>query len=310
MVNIYNFFSNVWIDIKTESKLNISFLFLILLLATISFPLGYNNAVLVFFILSAVLKINKNNFHFSTTILLPILLFVIMSVSFFWSIDKEATLKAIPKEITLFLIPLTFMGIPKFSRIQKDKIIQYYSYSIVVLVFYYLIKACIKYYLFKDTRVFFYHGENDNDYGLVPKLLNAIHVSVFVAIAFFYFFTKSKKTNIECLITLLLSGFIILLSSKNIILVFMALILIYSFFYSKSTQRIRYRNLFVFAFLIGILVSFGKIKERFQIEFQTNTSNNNNDIKDIPEGIHIISIKEAWTNESFTPNDFFPGNCF
>jgi O-antigen ligase len=28
------------------------------------------------------------------------------------------------------------------------------------------------------------------------------------------------------------------------------------------------------------------------------------------QGVHVISIKEAWTNEKFTPNDYFPGTAF
>jgi O-antigen ligase len=312
MVNIYRFFNNVWSDLKTENVINSSFLFVILLLVTIPLPYGFNNVALVLFVLSVVFKFNKSNIHFSTIILLPVLLFLLMSFSFFWSIDKQATLKAIPKEIALLIIPLAFMLMPKPSQIQKDKIIQYYSYSIVVLVLYYLIRACVRYVLFKDIRMFFYHGENENDYGLVPKTLNAIHVSVFVSIAFFHFFTKTIKTKMEVLISFLLSGFIILLSSKNIILIFIVLILIYLFFFSKSAQKMRLRNIFVFVLLIGIVISFGKIKERFQLEFQTNTSKsiNSNVIKDIPNGIHNVSIKEAWTNESFTPNDFFPGTAF
>ena len=160
--------------------------------------------------------------------------------------------------------------------------------------------------------MFFYHGENDKDYGLVPKLLNAIHMSVFVAVAFFHFFTKEVKSKLDTIFSIVLLGFILLLSSKNITLIVLLLCLIYLFFLSKSAQKLRLRNLIVFGLLIGILFSIGRIKDRFKVEFQTNTdkSLSANIVEGIPEGVHYVSIKEAWTNQSFTPNDYFNGTAF
>jgi O-antigen ligase len=260
MANIYNFLKNVLLDIKRESKNNLPFLSTLLLLVTIPLPYAFNNVALVFFIISTILYYKKTNFSFSNKLVLPIILFILMVFSYLWSIDKTSTLKAIPKEIVLLILPLSFMILPRFTKIQKQKIIQYYSFSIVIFVVVFLLRAIIRYFLTNDTRVFFYHGENLDDYGLVPKLLNAIHVSVFVAIAFFYFFTKEKKSIFDNLTSVLLFGFIILLSSKNIVLVFLLLIVCYFFFFSKIANKMRLRNLIVFVILIGIIFSLGKIK--------------------------------------------------
>jgi hypothetical protein len=64
--------------------------------------------------------------------------------------------------------------------------------------------------------------------------------------------------------------------------------------------------------IFGLILSFGKIKERFQIEFQTNTTKSisNNVINGVPEGVYNISINEACNNQKFTPNDFFNGTAF
>jgi O-antigen ligase len=166
--------------------------------------------------------------------------------------------------------------------------------------------------LTQDIRLFFYHGTNEEDYGLVPKLLNAIHVSVFAAVAFFYFFTKEKKSNWDSLFSTLLFGFILLLSSKNIILIVVLLGLVYLLFFSKSAHKLRLRNLIVFGVLVGLIFSMGRIKHRFQIEFQTNTNKSlsANVIEGVPQGVHYVSLKEAWTNKTFTPNDYFPGTAF
>ncbi|MBC8883676.1 hypothetical protein H9X57_10790 [Flavobacterium piscinae] len=150
-----------------------------------------------------------------------------MVVSYFWSIDTKATLKAIPKEIGLILIPLCFMIMKPFSKEQRQKIVKYYSYAMVVYVVFYLVKAVVRFLLNADSNVFFYHE-------LVTKEVNAIHVSVYVSIAFFYFFTKEIKSKLEVGLTLLLFIFLFLLSSKNIIIVFILLVLIEFFFFQKA----------------------------------------------------------------------------
>lgn len=74
----------------------------------------------------------------------------------------------------------------------------------------------------------------------------------------------------------------------------------------------RLRNLIVFLFLVGVVVFFGKIKNRFIEEFQANTnkSMSHNVLTGIPNGTHNVSIYEAWNNETFTANDYFPGTAF
>ncbi len=235
-----------------------------------------------------------------------------MTASYFWSIDPKETLAALSKEIPLILIPIGFLLFKNIASEQKGKIIEYYSYTIVAFVLYYLIRAIIRYFIYHDARMFFYHGENDKDYGLVPKLLNAIHMSVFVAIAFFYFFTKEAKSKTDTFLSIFLFGFILLLSSKNIILVVVLLALVHLFFFSKTGHKLRLRNLIVFGLLIGIILSIGRIKDRFKVEFQTNTNKSlsTNVIEGVPSGVHYVSIKEAWTNPTFTTNDYFNGTAF
>jgi len=264
------------------------------------------------FLVVAIFNFKKTNVSRQFNLILPMALYVLMALSYFWSIDKESTVSALSKEIPLLLIPLAFLIIKDFSASQKLRIIEYYSYSVVLLTLYFLIRALIRYFILDDIRVFFYHGENDHDFGLVPKLLNAIHVSVFVSVAFFYFFTKEVKSKTDIFFSILLFGFVLLLSSKNIILVFILLVLLHVFFFSKSSHKLRLRNLIVFGLILGLIFSFGKIKNRFQQEFQTNTNKSlsANVVEGIPAGVHFVSLKEAWTNKTFTPNDYFPGTAF
>jgi len=312
MVNIYNSLKNVIQNLIKESNNNSSFIPILVVLSTIPLTFALNNISLGIFLLVGIITFKKDNFKFQKELIFPILLYFLMAITFFWSIEPQETLRALSKELSLLLIPIGFLFFKKNTSEQKKKIIEYYSYVIVLFVLYYLIKAIIRFFIFEDARVFFYHGENDKDYGLVPKLLNAIHMSVFVAIAFFYFFTKEIKSKFDILFSLLLFGFIILLSSKNIVITVLLLCFINIFFFSKTGQKLRIRNLVVFGLILAAIFSIGRIKNRFNVEFQTNTSKSlsSNVVEGIPAGVHYISIKEAWTNPSFTPNDYFNGTAF
>ena len=311
MAIIYNSLKNVWSSLLNESKTNISFLPLVLLMVSIPLKLGINNVFLVVFVVSILMNKNKSKLSFSLVLMLPILLFLWMGLSYFWSIDPSRTINAIPKGIALLIIPLSF-SIFLISKSQKQTSIRIYSFAMVFFVVYYLVRAIIRYVITQDSRVFFYHGENEDDYGLVPKLLNAIHFSVFVAIAFFYFFTQEVKTKLNIGLSLLLFVFIVLLSSKNIFLVLIILIAIYLLFYSKIANKMRLRNIILFFVVIGLVFSFGKIQERFYLEFQSNTgkSISHNVVSGLNEGVNNLSIYDAWNNEKFTTNDFFPGTAF
>jgi O-antigen ligase len=312
MGNIYNSLKNVFQNLIKESKNNSSFVPVLLVLVTIPLSYAINNIALGLFVAVALITLRRANFSFQSHLIFPIMLYVLMALSFFWSIDQESTLSALSKEVSLLIIPLGFLFIKDFNKEERQKIISYYSYAIAILVFYYLIRAAIRYFILQDIRVFFYHGTNEDDFGLVPKLLNAIHVSVFVAVAFFYFFTKEIKSKMDIFLSVLLFGFVLLLSSKNIILVFVLLVLLHLFFFSKASHQLRLRNLIVFGLIIGFIFSFGRIKTRFQQEFQTNSdkSLSANVIEGVPVGVHYVSLKEAWTNDTFTPNDYFPGTAF
>lgn len=303
---------NVWQNLLKENKNHSSFIPLLLVLFTIPLSFAVNNIALAIFLLVAIFTFKKENFSVNLPVILPILLYIIMIFSLAWSIDKASTASALSKEIPLLLIPLAFLFIQDFSSVQKQKIIAYYSYAVTFLVFYFLTRAIIRYFILNDIRVFFYHGDDFIDYGLVPKLLNAIHVSIFVAVAFFHFLTIQTKTKIDTFLSLILFGFLLLLSSKNIVLAVVLLVLIYTFFFAKSAHKLRLRNLILFGLLLVVLFSVGRIKQRFEVEFQTNTdkSLSANVVEGIPNGVHYVSINEAWTSPKFTPNDYFNGTAF
>ncbi len=274
--------------------------------------MAINNVSTAIFILSVLIFNRNSKISSQVVLLIPILLFVWMTASYFWTVDVSRTTAAISKEITLFLIPVTFLLMRPFTKDQIVKLLKYYGYAMVFYAVFFLARAIVRYLISGDQRAFFYHGEYDDDFGLVPKLLNAIHVSVYLAVAFFYFLSKEIKSKLDILCASILFVFIFLLSSKNIIIVFLFLIGIHFFYFSKSSNKMRLRNLAIFILVVGSILSFSKIKNRFLVEFQsnTNTSISHNVYNEADEGVNYISIYEAWNNEKFTHSDYFPGTAF
>src|SRR5690606_22141422 len=212
---------------------------------------------------------------------------------------------ALSKEIPLLLIPIAFMMFPAFSTGQRKMIVKWYSWGIFAYCVFYLIKAVVRFAGSGEESVFFYHE-------LVTKDVNAIHVSVYVAVAFMWFFTKSKKSIADIVAATLLFAMVFLLSSKNIIIAFIALVVIHQLFFTKISKRLRLKNLIIFLALLVSLTFIGKIKDRFKAEYETMmTDSSVNDVIFKPEDkVYNDSIKQAGTNETLKPNDYFPGTAF
>lgn len=305
MANIYNSLKNVFQDLKKENSTNTAFVPIILVLLSIPLAYALNSIALGILIIAIAVSYKKEQFAFQKNLIYPLALYLLMALSFIWSIDKDSTLKALSKELALLIIPLAFLFMKNFTAEQKQKIIRFYSYGIFLFVIFYYLKAIVRFAITGDTGVFFYHE-------LVTKDVNAIHVSIYLAIAFFYFLRQTSKSIIEYIALPSIFAMIFLLSSKNIIVVFVMLLVIYTIFYVKVSKRMRLRNLAVFIAILISVAFLGKIRERFMIEYESNMSDStvNDVISKGNEKVYNVSIRQAWTQEKFQPNDFFPGTAF
>lgn len=304
MVNTYNYLNNVWQELKTETKQNPFFILLILVL--LSIPLGHavNGIAIALFTLVTIVTLKKSNFRIERRLVFPVLLYLLMALSILWSHDINATLKAVVKVLPLLLLPICFMVNKPFSKKQVRTILKYYSFGMLAFIAYYMIHAIIRYIATKDISVFYYHE-------LVTEDVNAIHVSIYVSVAFFYFFTQPVKQLSDRIIMVVMGIFILLLSSKNIILVFILLILFYELFYFKVTQKIKWISIGLIAMLTLTILFSTKIRDRFLIEFQSNQTEgilNKSFGKDA--SVYNVTIDQAWTKEVFKQNDYFPGAAF
>lgn len=305
MANISSFSKNVYQNLKQEYSKHTSLLFVLVALLCIPLSYAFNSISLVLLTLITLINFKRENLKYNVNLILPILLYLLMLLSIVWTIDFERTTNALSKELPLLLIPICFLLFRTFSTLEKDKIIKWYSYGIVAYSIFYLIKALFRFIISNDSSVFFYHE-------LVTKDVNAIHVSVYIATSFFYFLSKIQKTTFDKLALGMLFLMVFLLSSKNIIVVFIGLLVCYHLFYSKTSKKMRLKNLILLITLLLFLPFVGKIKERFKEEYETmmTDSSINDVISKDSRTVYNVSIKQAWTNKTFKPNDYFPGTAF
>ena len=204
------------------------------------------------------------------------------------------------KEIIFLFVPMAFLFMPKLNAEQRYKIFGLYSYGMVFYCIFYLAKALVKYISIGDTSVFFYHE-------LVSLEVNAIYVSVFVSFALFYFIDKKNKNDISRIIIGFLTLMIFLLSSKSIIFIDFILIICYYSFFSDVPKNVRYLTIAVFSsFLFFSLFFVEEVRERFLVEYETAFVDNTINIEDQTEN---VSLKQAWNQDKFSPNNFFPGGA-
>jgi len=282
------------------------------LFVSVFLPLFFSNLILLFCGIYLFYISKKNLLKVNFALLLPILFFLWMGLTFFWSIDSQNTMYSIPRQIFLLIIPLIYISNERSLKDFKDYFLIGYSYVAVFFSFLFLVRALIRFMITKRYSVFFFHGEYNNDYGLVPKELNAVHISVFIAIAFFYLLTKNGTIKYKKIMLLILLLFLALLSSSNVLIMSFILIFIYSFFYSKIANKLRLRNIIIVVTLLMSFIFYNKIMSFIDNEFKNNTQKGigHNVINELPSQSNKVTLYDAWNKKKFTVNDFFPGTAF
>lgn len=301
MEHIYSYFRKVFQ--KTSDFLRKPTVFTYLLsaiLITIPLNFAFGSISCIIFLTMSFSNLHKIKFTYNKALIIPILFYLVMLLSLIWTRDLKATFAGLQKEILFLLLPLAFLVIPKLNKQALNKIFNIFSFSMVFYGLYYFIRALFRYFESGNTNVFFYHE-------LVTKELNAIYVSVLASFALFYFISLSNKLLKERLSILILMLLVFLLSSKNIIIVDFSLMVIYYFFFSNRVRKTKIITVLILSFLvISSVVFVSKIRDRFIIEYESVFNENS---KSKNDEIHTISLKQAWTSNEFSANDFFSGSA-
>jgi len=209
--------------------------------------------------------VNKVKLRLELPMLLPVVLYLFCCASYFWTVDQRLTSRGLGRLVVFLVIPVAFSLIPKLTSRSFRLIFKYFSISNVLLSCFFLIVATINYLKTGQLTVFTYHD-------LVQILdLNAIYVSVFFSISFFFLVSKTNKNRLDVIGMVILALMIFLLSSKMITVSFIICNIIYIVFYKgirflKSTKTIVLISL---ALIISTFVS-KQVIERFLVEKSTN----------------------------------------
>lgn len=287
------------------SKENALLYILGIILSTLPLKFAFGSISIIIFLLAVLVNFKQWNFSFNKSIILPIILYVIMLLSLIWTIDFNATLSGLKKDIVFFLIPLAFLFLPKLSTSQISKIIRLFSFSMVFYAIYFLLAAILKYFETQNPNVFFFHD-------LVSLDLNAIYMATFSSLALFYFVSIEHKSSMEQLSMFTLMLFVFLLSSRSIFFIDLILIICYYIFFSKTHEGVKVITVFAFLlFLIISVASSQEIKDRLLSKSETAFVDNilNKNITKEEEKENNVTIEEAWNRNDFQQNNFFPGTA-
>ena len=270
----------------------------LLSLVAITIPMGnvYNSISIIFFVLLSLLSVRRQDVSFRPVLVWPAVLFLLMVASVMWSIDCVASVKALGKEASLLFIPLAFFLNRRMGRRGVDDILKNYSISMCVFGAYCLIRAIVRYTATGNPDVFFYHE-------LAGEGLNAIYLSVLFSLALFEFLSKRRKTIMGNISMLFLLVMVFLLSSKNIIVIDVVLIISYYLFFSGLPKKARFTAIISFCIIAAGLGYYGKAYDRIKHETAPSTI--------IPNGgSHNVTMGEAWHNDKFTQGHYFNGIAF
>lgn len=188
-------------------------LLITLLLSSLLLPFAVANIVFGILLVLSVSYILKNNLTpvFTVAHLVWILLYLLMVLSLLWSIDIKESINALTDHVKILLISLLFGFLPPLKDGEKHQILAVFSHTVLIFAICILIRGLYRWLIHGSTSVL-------TNYQLVDFWgLNRVGVSIFMALAIFYFLLYSKH-NIYVLLKMIVLGFtIILLSSKNIV---------------------------------------------------------------------------------------------
>lgn len=195
---------------------------------------------------------------------LPVILYGLILLSLFWSVDLAKSLRGLERQLPLLVVPLSFWMMPSISRKGIMRILYYFSVGLSIYALFFVAVSAYRYYYEGWTKgVFAYHA-------LVDLLdLNAIYISVMVSISLLFMIFYVEKNWKNSVVMVLLAGFLLLLASKNVITVTLLAFLMGLVMYARSHNR----RGFLLAFL-GIVVAtallYRPIKKRWAAELNTD----------------------------------------
>ena len=129
------------LSIKNYVKtINSSNLLLSIILLTLPLKNIYISIATILFIMLT-LFFNEGVKNMRKAYYLPLVFFLMMSVSLLWSYDMENSFHGLQKQLSFFFFPIAFFLLPQLDREGLLKILRIYGFGMVLFAFYYLVRA-------------------------------------------------------------------------------------------------------------------------------------------------------------------------
>lgn len=291
---------------RYNNKINLFICLLALPLITITLPPFYNSIATILFLVLSFSGLFKLKFKINKALLIPIILFGLMTLSLLWTSDLAFSLKGLQKNLPFLLIPLAFLFLPKFDKKTLYFAIRLFGFSMVFFAIYSFMRATMRYVENGDKSMFLYNE-------LVSVELNAIYIATFTTLALFYFVVQKNKKTLDYIAIYILVLFVALLYSKTVFLMVALLFVWHYIQFSKTLTSVKWVTIALgvtFLFLSAIFVP--QVQERVSEEYQTAFVDNTiyADYGNKDQNIYNVSLKQAYTNDEFKANSFFPGTAY
>jgi O-antigen ligase len=192
-------------------------------------------------------------------------LFVLMILSLLWTENFAKSLRGLERQLPFLIIPLAFWFMPKLTKSVLHQALFIFSIGLSVLAVGLILLAGFTYWSEGDSSVFFYHN-------LVLFFdLNAIYISVMVSLSLLYMLFYQNRTLWNNVISITLLLFLILLSSKNLIIITVIAGFI-GFLIARKINRKKWTILTLIGVGIFTILFFSPLKDRWNTEFSTDIS--------------------------------------
>jgi len=232
------------------------------LLVSLPFSYGFSTGLLITLCAASLVSLKFHKLRFDKKLLLPSLFYGLMVVSLLWTSDLKNSIRGLERQLAMVLVPMAFIAMPALSVQTRNRILYWFALSLAGIAIFLVIWAAALYEP-GATDVFFYHAL------VAPLDLNAIYVSVFVALSILFLLFKQKR-SVQSLMALgILAVFLLLLASKIIIV---ATVILGFFGMLNTFKRSTIFKILPFLILgLGLLVfTSNPIEKRFQREISSS----------------------------------------
>ena len=217
---------------------------------------------------------------------LPILLYGLFALTMLWTVNPDLTQRGLGRMFTLLFVPLLVWTMPKISKESKGFIFEIFTNANCIYALVFLATSFVEYLKTNSLSALTYHD-------LVSVLeRNAIYVSFYFVVSVIYLLNKENRKNWDVIRLIFLSGMILLLSSKMIIVGAVLIFIIHLLFQTGMKRMFKPKILALIGVVVVAFYFLGRQAiNRFLIE-------KNTDVEEVLSSPKFNRVY-PWTGTSF-----------